>query len=63
MTSNDSGQTSQEESEESDGLEPHLEEALQRVEDGESLSLFSLNTRQMRAFHMSWFAFFLAFFG
>ena len=28
-----------------------------------SISLFSLKTVQMRAFHMSWFAFFLAFFG
>ena len=27
------------------------------------ISLFSLKTVQMRAFHMSWFAFFLAFFG
>ena len=63
MTSDDSRRTSQEQDEEADGLEPHLEEALQRVEDGESLNLFSLNTRQMRAFHMSWFAFFLAFFG
>ena len=27
------------------------------------ISLFSLQTVQMRAFHMSWFAFFLAFFG
>ena len=28
-----------------------------------SISLFSLKTVQMRVFHMSWFAFFLAFFG
>ena len=27
-----------------------------------SIDLFSLRTRQMRAFHMSWFAFFLCFF-
>ncbi len=27
-----------------------------------SIDLFSLSTRQMRAFHMSWFAFFLCFF-
>ena len=27
-----------------------------------SINLFSLSTRQMRAFHMSWFAFFLCFF-
>ena len=27
-----------------------------------SIDLFSLKTRQMRAFHMSWFAFFLCFF-
>ncbi len=28
-----------------------------------SINLFSFNTPQMRAFHVSWFAFFLAFFG
>ncbi len=44
-------------------LEPHIEDALRRVEHGERINLFSLNTPQMRAFHMSWFAFFLAFFG
>ena len=27
-----------------------------------SINLFSLSTRQMRAFHMSWFSFFLCFF-
>ena len=63
MRSDESKGSSQEEKEEDDGLEPHLEEALQRVEDGESLNLFSLSTRQIRAFHMSWFAYFLAFFG
>ena len=44
-------------------LEPHLEDALRRVEHGERIDLFSWRTPQMRAFHMSWFAFFLAFFG
>ena len=28
----------------------------------QEIDLFSLKTRQMRAFHMSWFAFFLCFF-
>lgn len=28
-----------------------------------SIELFSKSTVQMRAFHMTWFAFFLAFFG
>ena len=27
------------------------------------INLFSLGTPQMRAFHMTWFAFFLCFFG
>ena len=48
---------------EEEELEPHIEEALKRVEQGEEIKLLSWSTPQMRAFHMSWFAFFLAFFG
>ncbi len=44
-------------------LDQEVERALERVEQGEQIALRRFSTPQMRAFHLSWFAFFLAFFG
>ena len=46
-----------------DELDEDVREALKRLEQGERIQLFRFGTPQMRAFHLSWFAFFLAFFG
>lgn len=46
-----------------DDLDEEVREALERLEQGERIQLLRFGTPQMRAFHLSWFAFFLAFFG
>ena len=46
-----------------DGLSEDIRQRLKLLEQSEKISLFKFRTPQMRAFHFSWFAFFLAFFG
>ena len=56
MTSNPSGGPD-------DGLDEEVLKTLWLLEQGEKIKLFRFGTPQMRAFHLSWFTFFLAFFG
>ena len=44
-------------------LEKEVLDTLRKLEQSEKISLFSVATLQMRTFHLSWFSFFLAFFG